>query len=193
MKRWFYLIVALQILFLLAEAAVNQIALSRGPVITLKCVPVDPRSLFLGNYMDLSYDISSIDLSKIEHDAPAEAFRHNRTVYVGLLPQKPWAVARKLTISPPPPDKEIVYLRGRVTYRSFGHEPGERVPLEIGVYYDLERYFIPEKKQKEVEQLQFGQLRRGGRPHEITVEVAIGWKGQGLIRRVLVDGKPLKF
>lgn len=181
MKRWFYLVVGLQILFLLAEAANNEIALRRGQVVTLKVVPVDPRSLFMGNYMDLRYDISTIDLSSVRHEGPADLFRYRTTVYVGLIPRKPWALARNVTVTPPSPEETMLYLRGRIA-DSYGST--------ITIEYGLERYFIPETAQERVKRLQWGWR---GRPPQITAEVSVAKDGRGFIRRVLVDGKTLGF
>jgi uncharacterized membrane-anchored protein len=58
------------------------------------------------------------------------------------------------------------------------------------VDYGIERYFIPETKEDEVDRLRWGP---GGRQRQIAVEVAVKGDGSGLIRRVLVDGKPLRF
>jgi uncharacterized membrane-anchored protein len=181
MKRGFYAIVVLQLLFLLGEAATNEMALRGGRVVTLRAHPVDPRSLFMGNYLALSYDdISTINLATIRRAEPAGAFRYGRTVYVGIEPRKPWAIARVLTTSRPPRQATMPYLRGRVTgiYES-----------TIDVQYGLERYFIPETVQRKVNRLQWAWGRH--RPR-ITVEVSLGRVGQGLIRRVLVDGAPLQ-
>jgi uncharacterized membrane-anchored protein len=180
-KRWFYLVVGLQILFLLAEAASNEIALRRGQVVTLKVVPVDPRSLFMGNYMDLRYDISTIDLSSVRHEEPADLFRQRTTVYVGLIPQKPWARVRSVTIALPSPEETMLYLRGRIV-SAYGSK--------IDIAYGLERYFIPETAQERVNRLQW---RWRGRAPQITAEVSVARDGRGLIRRVLADGKPWGF
>jgi len=177
MKRWFYLIVGLQLLFLVAEATSYQVRISRSPVVTLKVVPVDPRSLFMGNYMALDYDISTIDLSKVEHD-PLSKSDMGETVYVTLIPDKPWARVASVTTTPPhaPPDRP--YLRAQVTRISGS---------ALSVYYGLDRYYIPESAQEKVNSLwpAFGEHLP-----EITAEVAVLGHGKGLIRRVLVNGKP---
>jgi uncharacterized membrane-anchored protein len=181
MRRCFYPIVALQILFLLGEAGTMEMALRRGRLVTLKTAPVDPRSLFMGNYMALAYDISSIDLSTIAHDAPADGFDYGDPVYVTLVPGKRWAVATMVTPTPPSPRGERLYLRGRVAWCHDSH---------MQIDYGLERYFIPETAQAKVNRLQSAW---GRHPPLITVEVVVPASGRGLIRRVLVDGKPLRF
>jgi uncharacterized membrane-anchored protein len=182
MKLWFYIIVGLQVLFLVGEAVSNQIKLATGRTVILRTAPVDPRSLFMGNYMALSYDISSID-PRIS--APGQAIpklQPGAAVYVGLAKRggihEPVDV---LTYLPPANevDPTVVYLRGTVT----GHW-GQRTQVEYG----LERYYIPETRQAEVNRLQWGR-----QPVRMTVEVAVASDGTGRIRHVLVGGKPLGF
>jgi uncharacterized membrane-anchored protein len=181
MRIWFYVIVGLQLLFLVGQATKAEIGLGRGQMVTLRVVPVDPRSLFMGRYMNLAYDISTINLAAVPHREAVEAFGTGRTVYVGLTRGKPWAAPRWVTISRPPPTGDLVYLRGRI--RSY-------FGSAIRVDYGIERYFIPETKEQEA-----NRLRRGprGRRREITVEVSVQDDGSGLIRRVLVDGEPIGF
>ena len=185
MRRLFYLIVTLQILFLLAEIASYETAIGRalkhGKVIALKVVPVDPRSLFMGNYMDLSYDISRIDLAKVPHDAALDKSPEYEAfpVYVWLRPQAPWAVIVKVTTDPPR-DPQALYLRGS----------GYRSSDGLAVDYGLERYYIPETASEKVERLT---RAWGTRAPQISVEVVVTGKGKGLIHRVLANGKPLEF
>jgi uncharacterized membrane-anchored protein len=186
MKRWFYLIVILQLLFLIAEAGTKQLEISRGQVVTLKVVPVDPRSLFMGHYMALDYDISNLNLAKIPHEGALAAYdKYDTKVYVELIPQKPWAVAKAIRLTPPPPEENKLYLQARVRY---GFTPGDKSML--AVEYGLEQYFIPETKQEEVNRMQ--RNPRGKTP-QITAEISVTKKGQGYIKRILVDGKPLAY
>ena len=180
MRRWFYLLVILQLIFLLAQAGRSELDLKRGQVVVLKTEPVDPRSLFMGNYMNLGYEISQLDLAKVKHDARLEDPDFGGDVYVVLKPGKPYAQLVRVTVSPPK-HEPLPYLRGDVMYTE-----GKFVRIEYG----LERYFIPETKQDEVNRLA---AWRQTRPPEIAVEVAVVRQGRGLIKRVLVDGKPLGF
>lgn len=184
MKRWFYLIVGLQLLFLVGEAAKYRVALAHGQTVLLRVVPVDPRSLFLGNYMALSYDISSLNLSAIAHDPKAARASVGDTVYVVLRPAKPWAQAVEVTSAKPPRRDGRPFLKGRVA-AGFGGR--------LMVAYGLERYYIPEAAQERVNELARRRLRTRQGWAQLTVEVAVQDDGRGLIRRVLVDGEPLGF
>jgi uncharacterized membrane-anchored protein len=200
MKRWFYLIVGLQIAFLLAEVTNYELSIRRGQLVTLRVVPVDPRSLFMGNYMALSYDISTIDLRAVSHDAPPEAFDYGRKVYVSLMLQQPWAKVHAVTIKRPRSLKRRPYLRGRIVgWDVWQPAPGMPAPpgppagpsRTVRIEYGLERYFIPEARQEEVNKLWWP--GGGKQPPRITAVVSISGDGRAMIRRVEVDGKPLGF
>jgi uncharacterized membrane-anchored protein len=184
MKRWFYLIVGLQLLFLAGEAAKYHLALTRGRAVFLKVAPVDPRSLFLGNYMALRYDISSLDLSKIAHDPQLSHASDGDTVYVVLVPAKPWARAVEVAAAEPPRSEARPFLKGRV--EGVYHNT-------LWVDYGLERYYIPEAAQERVNELARRSWQTGKGRLQLTVEVAVQTDGRALIRRVLANGTPIGF
>lgn len=182
MKRWFYLVVAVQLLFLVGEAVKYGVALSRGQVVTLEVEPIDPRSLFLGNYLALSYEISTLDLTKVAHDAAATRAKAGQTVYVVLTPGKPWAQATEVVSVPPTRDEGKLYLKGRVEWAA--HD-------ELRVEYGLERYYLSERAGARADGLVRRSWERKSRPPQLTAEVAVQEDGQALLKRVLADGKPL--
>ncbi len=56
----FFAVVAAQVIGLVAFSGVRQVALTEGRDITLQTAPVDPRSLFQGDYAILDYEIAEI-------------------------------------------------------------------------------------------------------------------------------------
>ena len=73
----------LQILVLLLEYLGAVYPLWTGQEVTLKTIPVDPRSLFRGNYARLNYDISTIPATDM---LTVTGLRFNQYVYVKLKP-----------------------------------------------------------------------------------------------------------
>ena len=185
MRRAFYAIGALQILFILAIVAAGQWTLHRGQVMQLQVQPVDPRSLFLGNYLDLQYDIGSIHLAALE-SRPAERPQPGDTVYVRLQPGRPYARVAAVATTAPARGKGEIWLRGVVEYwpGAWRDDAGQtKEPLPV--HYDLERYYIPEARQAELAEL---------KPTDrLAVEVAITSQGWAVIRRVFVNGKALAY
>ena len=183
MKRLFWLIVALQLLFLVGEVATKEIAIARAPTVILKTAPIDPRSLFTGNYMTLGYDISTVSLSRTTLPASVrKRLTYGDVVYAKLAVVRPWAKLLDVTTRRPDrPEPGVVYLKGSFCDRF--------TPGQFGIEYGLDRYYIPENRTEEVAKLE----RWTAEQPVITVEVAITSSGQGMIKRVFVDGKPLGF
>lgn len=179
-KKIFIAVAALQILFLPAMAGFIQAKISSGQVVTLKVVPVDPRSLFMGNYMDLRYDISSVDLAKVPHSDKAEMFTGYKVVYVTLQPDEKGARATHVGLKPP--DDGSLYLRGEIRWRS---------ESTLNLIYGIERYYIPEVREEEVNRM--GWDPDGADLPVITAEVSVTRDGTAYLLRVLKDGKPLGF
>lgn len=66
--RWFWAIVALQVVALVAWAGYHEYLRQHAPVVLLKTRPVDPRDLLRGDYMILGYEIANVPLP--ETDVP---------------------------------------------------------------------------------------------------------------------------
>ena len=186
MKRFFVIAVVLQLGFLAAEAAKYQLALTNGRKIVLKVVPVDPRSLFLGNYMALSYDVSIVDLAKLPEAARRVGrVNYGDVIYVGMEPS--WPYARVVDAAR---DRAEISDPGLVPVRATVQYSGGKLGQELHLAYDIERYYIPEKRQDDANSLN----RWGDKlaPH-VAVEAAVDSEGRAMIRRVMVDGRPIGY
>ncbi len=192
MKRWFALIVALQVVFVLAEWGNYTIQAESGAKVVLKALPVDPRSLFMGNYMALDLTIERIDLKGLEVSPGRDALDTHDTVYVGLMPGQPYAkpVSVSKTI-PSPPREGIVYMRGLVVGWD-APRPGEKAPARstIWIDYGIERFYFDERRQEE---LLDQALPRPGRPANISVTVSVPRSGQPILRKLHINGKTVEF
>lgn len=67
-KSLIYLVVLFQVLVLGGMFAKAFYPVMVGTPIKLKVLPIDPRDLFRGNYVNLGYDFSRIDLDSIKND-----------------------------------------------------------------------------------------------------------------------------
>lgn len=185
MRRAFYAIAALQLLFILAIVAAGQWTLHRGQVVLLRVRPVDPRSLFLGNYLDLQYEIGLIDLDRLQAK-PAKRPLPGETVYVQLRRGRPYARVVAVSRQAPPRRQGEIWLRGDVQYwPGAWRDDADKSKEPLPVSYDLERYYIPEARQDELARL---------KPTDrISVEVAVTSGGWAVIRRVFVNGTALPY
>ncbi len=125
MKPWakiaFWLVVAGQLVFLVGFIAVKETSLRSGVEVVLQAVPVDPRSLFQGDYAILDYEIAELP----EH---MEA-RPGETVYVVLHEGPEVWEWRRYSYARPPSSE--TFIRGRI-------KPNGRLDFGIGTY------FVPE-------------------------------------------------
>jgi uncharacterized membrane-anchored protein len=149
--------------------------LASGREIVLEVVPVDPRSLFRGDYVILNYDIS-----RIEAPAGAEHFRQGTVVYVTL--QKTvdglWKMARWSAAPPPDTPADQVVLKGRIRYVSAA---GRDTPEHASVRYGIESFFVPEGTGRELETLV--------RDKKLSALIAVDADGNAGIKGLVVDGK----
>jgi uncharacterized membrane-anchored protein len=149
--------------------------LAYGQEIELEVVPVDPRSLFRGDYVDLSYPISRLELPKGE-----KPLQRGDAVYVTLRKAAggKWELLRSSAAPPDETRPDEVVLKGRVTYAFV--ETTASVPTAM-VAYGIESFFVPEGKGRELEQLV--------RDRKISVILAVDGGGNAGIKGLIVDGK----
>jgi uncharacterized membrane-anchored protein len=187
MKRWFYLIVALQTLFIVGEAGRYAAQAKSGQEVILKVHPVDPRSLFMGNYMALEPDIAKLDLNTLDFNTAGSVIETGDEVFVAVRPESTWAVpvaasVEKLYASRP----GAILLRGTITSVE---GPATR-PSAISVDYGLNRFYIPDARQAEITR-HLAQTRKGGLPPAITVTVSVPPSGRSILRAMHINGWPV--
>src|SRR3989344_5801828 len=172
-KIVFWLVVLMQLIFLVGLIGYKQYAILTGEKIILKVVPVDPRSLFQGDYARLNYEINGLDLSKIEVEGEKN-FRGGEKVYIELEKNDKYFSAKKVSREKP---KAKYFIRG-IAQRFSGNS------LFVG--YGIETYFMPEGKAKD-----FENIARGGRDVEILIGVSVDKFGQGLINKIIINGQEI--
>ena len=99
-----------------------------GTPIVLETIPVDPRSLFRGNYVQLKYAISDIN-----KNLARDRFKPGEVGYVTLKEKDGIFFATALDHEKP---KSGVYIRGRV----------RKVKPDYRLKYGVEAYFMPKEK-----------------------------------------------
>jgi len=122
------LTISAQMLVLATEYLSSVWPLWFGTPIILKTAPIDPRSLFRGNYVRLNYDISNINKNLTQ-----EHLKRSEVGYVTLKEEEGFFVATGLHREKP---KSGVYIRGRVTSVGGGYR----------MKYGIEAYFMPKEK-----------------------------------------------
>jgi uncharacterized membrane-anchored protein len=154
--------------FILAGIYVNaSIPLWFGKEIRVATTPVDPRSLFRGNYARLQYGFTRVDAEHFDVD---EALRIGDVVYVALAKQPDGLYAFSGAALEQPDDG--VALRGRVV----GQVENEEGVRTYSVNYGIDAFFAPKDKALALER----QLRDGG-----VAVLMVGDDGRARVRDVL--------
>jgi uncharacterized membrane-anchored protein len=143
-----------------------------GEKVTLSLVPIDPRSLFRGQYVRLNYDISELPVSLLK-DRSGKSLREGEILYVSLRKEDKnlWS-ADTISVKQPPSG---LFIRGRVQDRS---SRWQRNSNEVRIRYGIEAYFASPKKAKEIE------LQVRGRDSKATAEVMIAANGKAALLEV---------
>lgn len=181
--------VRLAILLALQAAALGWMIYGRaeilrsGTEVTLAVVPVDPRDLFRGDYVTLTYDISTLRPQVVGGDTE---FAANDPIWVALDtgvagPAQPRGVFRHKP--PAMPDQAVI--RGRVLSVYDGLPPVDDPDAcpspcrTVRVDYGIDRYFVPEGEGRSLET-----LRNDSR---VSVVAAVDGNGKAAIKQLLVD------
>lgn len=154
----------------------DRVALLRGGrEVVLDVNPVDPRSLFRGDYVILTYDISRFDGARVERQPARGA-----PLYVTIAQDAggKWQVVRASAAMGQGAGAGEVVLKARTDSWRFGPALARAT---IHAHYGIESYFIPEGTGRELEKL-VGEKR-------IRAVVAVGRDGTAALKGIEVDGK----
>lgn len=179
------LLVAVQVAALAAMIADKQWTLNTGTPVVLQTEPVDPRSLFMGDYARLAYSISRLRLDGETALGGDKDFKRHDTVWVALKPDPDGAKAisvhhRRNAISP-----GLLALKGEVQNlsdiewdRTTNKSVNQRT---LQVRYGIEQYYVQEGAGRQIERPQGGE--------KVSILVAIDTRGKAGILAVLFDGR----
>lgn len=152
----------------------RMLILNRGAIITLETEPVDPRSLFRGDYMRIRYVIGELDSHLLQGDndfVPGEA------VYLVVTQGANWWVPVSMHRTMPNTDgRKQVIIKGVVRSDNDSLDGDNNI---YGVGYGIETYFVPEGEGLELEQ----QAGTG----ELTFKIAVSQSGVAAIHSLYRD------
>jgi uncharacterized membrane-anchored protein len=175
---------------LLALMVADRVQILReGTEVTLQTRPVDPRDVLRGDYVTLSYNISSLPAGLLK-DQPAGA--RNPIVFVKLAPNSDGiyeaisayaiGVAFSVHADPVPAvNSPEVLIRGRVAYGATCGPTGALFCDRLQIRYNIESYFVPEGEGRKLEQVRD--------QRKLMVVAAVDPSGRAAIKRLLVDGE----
>jgi uncharacterized membrane-anchored protein len=167
-------IIGLQTLWIGATVLQQERILDSGTVIHLECRPVDPRDLLRGDFVILSYDISTAEAAQfVPPLQPSETLPAGSTVWAELTPGDGFHRLVRVHRKAVDPEPGNILLKGHT--RAVGRfVPETRVPTRIE--YGLERYYVREGT--------------GNPQGKLTADVAVSSSRQGTLKQVYVEGVP---
>lgn len=142
-------VVFAQVLMLAGEYLNSVYPIWFGKEIKLKTIPVDPRSIFRGNYARLNYDISRLPLAEIHKDT---SLRQHTIVYISLK-ENDKGIYELASTSLEKPEQGI-FIRGRIQNPRWLWNSGSSLTINYGI----EAFFAPKKRALKLER----DLRNGG-------------------------------
>ncbi|MCP5432602.1 MAG: GDYXXLXY domain-containing protein [Alphaproteobacteria bacterium] len=189
-RSWRILVVVLvQTAVLAGMIGAKVWTLETGREVLLATEPVDPTDLLRGDYVDLAYEISLVNVDLLEGAPPA---REGERLYVVLAPEEDglWR-ARRAVRALPPRSADEVAIRGRVeqvretapVFDGDGQVVQEGHATRLRMSYGIESYFVPEGTGGALEA-----LRNEGNTR-LRILVAVDGRGSAAIKGLIVDGK----
>ncbi len=172
-KKYFFLIAFLWIGIVSMLIFVREYTLRSGREVLLEIVPIDPRDLLRGRYVELRYKIGRLDLRKVFIDAPLEV---GRAVYVGLKKGENGCNVAYGIFDRIPKDGDDVFIKGRI----------EDVYLTyVYIRYGIESYFLPEKEAPKVDMM----INAGNEQIKVFAKVFVDKFGNAAIKSLILQGK----
>ena len=160
---------AAQLVILVAMIALRAIPLVTGQTVLVKVAPVDPRDLFRGDYVILSYDFSRVSQEEIDGISDKERGSwkklEGRAVYVPLVPDSNGVHMRagKATVVKPAAG---LFLKGHM--KRYG-----------SVEFGIEAYYVQEGAGRRYE--------LAIRDRQLSAELAVTSSGQAALRGLRID------
>ena len=175
-KIIFFPIVGLQILVLCYMVASRMFLLEYGTVVKLKCIPVDPRSLFSGDYVILNFKISSFTKKEFKKiNLRDEKFKKMETVYLGLVLPEGEKFWQAVEVS-----HDLDYLKTKYSDIIRGEL---KSTYRYNIKYGVESYFVPQFEGKKIEK----------KIKDVYVEIALSESGESGIKRLFIKDEEVRF
>ena len=154
--------------------------LRSGADIKLKTLPVDPRDLLRGDYVILSYPISTIPKAIVTGEVPKESGRVRLAVRLKPGADGLWTASEASFGELPEAEGSVVLRTQPFDYYS----PGDgSLPDNLFVSYGIERYYVPEGEGKVLEEAR--------NQEELEVEARVSKDGVAQIARLVLRGAPI--
>jgi len=176
------LIILIQSVFLMLMIANRQAILSSDTTVVLETRPIDPRSLFRGDFVRLNYKINELQLDELSGD---RSFKKNDTVYIALQKKNLYWYAEAVYHEKSDAKRNHqVFIRGvvkRVSKQQWNEDTKSHKEISsLQINYGIENYFVPEGEGLKLERPKAGD--------KVTLEIALDGEGNAAIKSLLLNG-----
>lgn len=176
-RKQFLLLMLIPAVVIVVFFGVKLFTASMGEEILLKTAPVDPRDIFRGDYVRLSYEISMIDLNNVSYDRD---FSTDDTIYAALSKKEKFWTVDSVSHSIPSLAENQVCMRGGVSMTA-----SRQIDNRVGVEWGIESYFVPEGEGRKIE--------RERNAENTSVIVSVDSTCSSVLKELLIDGEPVVF
>ena len=139
-KTAFFIIVALQVLVLIGIIAFKYSVLFSSRTVVLESVPIDPRDLLRGDYVQIRLDITSLNARSLYHGE--RNFKVGDKIFVVLQKNSPAWQPLRIVFKLFDPGPEQALIKGKVTSVNRNY---------LRVDYGVDSYYVPEGRGREFE------------------------------------------
>ncbi len=154
--------------------------LRSGADIKLKTLPVDPRDLLRGDYVILSYPISTIPKDIVTGEIPKDSQQVRMSVRLKPGADGLWTASEASFGDLAPAEGSVVLRTLPFEYYS---SVDNVLPDNIFVSYGIERYYVPEGEGKVLEDAR--------NQEELEVEARVSKEGTPQIAGLILKGEPI--
>jgi uncharacterized membrane-anchored protein len=175
---------ALALVALLQTAALAVLVFDRvrllqtGREITLPIVPVDPRDIFRGEYVELGYAVGRVPAHLIEGPPPRPHAPFDVTLEKAQ--DDTWAPIKLTREKPQEVSGDRIVLKGRSRFGWLITDPSNSNAIN-NVRYGIEQYFVPQGEGPRLEAL--------ARDKKLAALIAVDARGNAAIKGLLIDGR----
>lgn len=147
-KYFSFLILFLQLVFLVGMIVFQQGKLINSRRILLETVPYDPMSIFRGQYASLRYKINSLPVNLLQDTTP-EKIKSGQELFVLLRKQGKYWEAQAIYAHKPKNDNRV-YICGRVGHY-YNRIGSSYRPQTIDLAYGIESFFLSQDMAERVD------------------------------------------
>lgn len=185
-KKYFLILLSAWFLMIGSYTAFKEYSLHFGKEVMLRVVPVDPRDLFRGDYVILSYGISVISADQRVFYSYGDTYQDSvytgNTLYITLIKDGDYYKGGNIYKTKP---EEGLFIKGTAESGRRSYSDDEINNTGVRISYGIENFFVPEGEGKAIESER--------NQNKVAVKAVINSYGNASIKELYINGKKVDF